>query len=427
MKKQDRKVGFYNEKVERMGQEERGKYQDGIIQNLLDYAYKNSPAYKRILDQADIKPGDIKTYDDLVKVPITKREDIVEGRKRNPPFGEFCAVGPEQVRRIFVSPGPMFHPMLEMTAGTIERLRRLFFSLGFRPGDVVLNTFMYTMVPAGMLFDLGLTGMGCIVIPGGVGNTDIQIDTLKHMPVNGYVGTPSFLNIIGDRAIERGFDPRKDFQLEIGLSTAEMLPESLRTELQGKFDMLVRQVYGTADTGMLCYECGELTGMHFNDDAIIELIDPGTGERVPVGETGVVVASNLSPEAPVIRFETGDLGIVTDEPCTCGRTSLRLLKLVGRSDQVTKVRGMFVHATECEQVISRFPEIARFQIVVTREGHQDKLTCLLELKEEVDREKLAEKVIEGLKDTIKIRADLEYIAPGTLSEWSKKLDDKRVW
>jgi len=421
----DRKHGLLDEKFETMGPQQRLAHQRGLIRKLLDYVSERSPAYQRKFAESGVDPRGIVEFQDLPSLPLTRRGEIIESLKADPPFGGFFCLRPEEIRTVFVSPGPMFHPVVDYEAEGKLRARVAYAS-GFRPGDMVLVTFAFNMVPAGYRSDITLRSLGCATIPSGPGNTDVQVDILKALPVKGYIGTPSFLNSIGLRAVERGLDPREDFSLEVALCSAEMLPESLRTDLQEQFGMMVRQTYGIADTGIVAYECAVGQGMHLLDEAIVEICDVQTGRHVPVGEVGEVVVSAFRPDTPMVRFATGDLTYLTEDPCPCGRTAPRMVKIIGRADQITKVRGMFVHPSEVDKALARFPEIKGWQMVVTRERHQDQLTCTVEIEGEAS-EGFADLLVEALRNRIKVRTDIRFAPPGTIPRGAKKIEDQRVW
>jgi phenylacetate-CoA ligase len=278
------------------------------------------------------------------------------------------------------------------------------------------------------MVDNSLQRIGCVVIPTGVGNTEQQVNILRNFKATGYCGTPSFLLNIGEKAAEMGVDLKNDLNLKVGFVAAEMLPESLRISLEEKFGMIIRQTYGTADVGCLGYECMKKSGMHIPDDKIVEIVDPETGKQLGPGKTGEIVATSFNKVYPLIRFGTGDLSIVTETPCPCGRTSPRLMKILGRVDQVTKVRGLFVHPGQAEEVASRYPQIEKYQVVVTRKEHKDEMTFRIELKEEPPQpEMLKDEIKRAIRDVIKVRGDVEFIPRGTLLEGARKIDDQRSW
>jgi phenylacetate-CoA ligase len=285
------------------------------------------------------------------------------------------------------------------------------------------------MVPFALnMVDNSLHLVGCITVPTGVGNTEQQVNILKDLKANGFCGTPSFLLNIAEKAGEMGLDLKKDLGLRVGFVAAEMVPESLRSELEARFGMTIRQSYGTADIGCLGYECMKKNGMHIPDDKIVEIVDPETGKQLSPGKTGEIVATTFNKVYPLIRFGTGDLSYLTETPCPCGRTSARLIKILGRVDQVTKVRGLFVHPGQADGVASKHPQIAKYQVVVTRKEHKDEMTFRIELKEEVPQpEKLKEEIEKSIRDVMKVRGEVQFVPKGTIPDGVKKIEDRRTW
>jgi phenylacetate-CoA ligase len=300
---------------------------------------------------------------------------------------------------------------------------------GFRPGDIAINTFSYHMVPFALhMVDNSLHRIGCVSVPTGVGNTEQQVNILKNLKANAYCGTPSFLLTLAGKAEEMGLDLKKDLNLEVGFVAAEMLPESLRSTLEEKLGMIIRQCYGTADIGCLGYECMMKNGMHIPDDKIVEIVDPETGQPLGPGKTGEIVATTFNKVYPLIRFGTGDLSMMTETACPCGRTSPRLLKILGRVDQATKVRGLFIHPHQADEIASKHPEIAKYQVVVTREEHKDEMIFRAELKEEMlQPENIKEKIEKSIREVMKIRGEVRFVPKGTIREEAKKVDDQRSW
>ncbi len=423
----DRTAGFLKKSLETMPHAKRLDYLNRKLRAVVQHAYKHSAAFKNKMESVGLKPKDIGTMKDLEKIPITKKADLVELQKRNPPFGGFEAVPIETLRRIYVSPGPILEP------GEAEYedvgWAQAMYAAGFRPGDIVMNTFSYHMVPFGMqMVDNSLRQAGCIVVPTGVGNTEQQVNIMKSLRVNGYCGTPSFLFNLAEKAEEMGLDCLKDLNLQVAFVAAEMLPESLRSKLEEKFGMMIRQSYGTADIGCLGYECREKNGMHIPDDRIVEIVDPMTGKQLPPGKTGEIISTTFNKIYPLIRFGTGDLSYLTDSPCPCGRTSPRLTKILGRVDQVTKVRGLFVHPGQADEVASKHPEIRKYRVVVTRKEHKDEMTFQVELKEEVSQpEKLKSEIEQSIRDVMKVRGEIQFVSKGAIPEGAKKIEDRRTW
>jgi phenylacetate-CoA ligase len=251
---------------------------------------------------------------------------------------------------------------------------------------------------------------------------------MKELRVSAYLGTPSFLATIAERAEQMGLDPRRDLQLEVGFVAAEPLPESLRTQLEERFAMIVRQSYGTADVGCLGFECSAKSGMHVPEDCIVEIVDPKTGEAVGPHEAGEVVATVFDRSYPLLRFGTGDLSLYTDEPCSCGRTSQRLVKILGRVDQATKVKGLFIHPNQVDEVAKKFPALKNYQIVVSRQANQDRMVFRAELVEPIaDASEMQAKIGQMLQEILRLKGEIELLPPGSVPADAKKIDDQREW
>jgi phenylacetate-CoA ligase len=422
----DRRTGFFDEEQERMPAKERAGFTRRILRETVQYAYEKAPAARKKMDDADLSPNDIKDVADLAKIPLTRKADLKNSQKAEPPFGGLAAVPPRGMRRIYVSPGPTFDP--EGREETHWRWEKAFVAAGFRPGDIVQNTFMYHFTPAGLMFEEGLIRIGCTVVPAGVGNTEMQVQVLRDLGVSGYVGTPSFLMTLLEKAKEMGVVPGDGLRLQVALVTAEMLPESLRKRFREEFGIQVRQAYGTADVGSIGYECFEAKGMHLNDEIVVELLDPSTGKPAAPGEIGEVVVTLPSTTYPLIRFATGDLTVYTDDPCPCGRTSRRMLRLVGRVDQVTKVKGMFVHPEQVSQIEKKLPELAAAQLVISRTGHEDHMTIrALLAAQALPSDALREKIAETAREVTRLRGDVVFVQEAEVSEKEKKILDTRKW
>jgi phenylacetate-CoA ligase len=423
----DRTVGFWNKNLETMPPKKRAEYLNQKLRGVVQYAYKHSVAFRNKLDSVGLKPKDIQTIKDLEKVPITKKTELMELQRRYPPFGGFEGVPINELKRIYVSPGPIHEPG-ESDYNELGWVQGMY-SGGFRAGDIVINTFSYHMVPFALqMLDNSLHRIGCVVIPTGVGNTEQQVNILKTFKATGFCGTPSFLFSIAEKAEEMGFNLREDLNLKVGFVAAEMLPESLRSQLEEKFGMIIRQGYGTADIRCLGYECMKKNGMHIPDDKIVEIVDPETGKQLGPGKTGEIVATTFNKAYPLIRFGTGDLSILTETPCPCGRTSPRLIKILGRVDQGTKVKGLFIHPGQADEVASKHPEIGKYQVLVTRSEHKDEMTFRIELKEEVfQSEKLKEEIEKSIRDVTKLRGDVQFVPKGTIPDGAKKIEDQRTW
>ncbi|MEW5724284.1 MAG: AMP-binding protein [Thermodesulfobacteriota bacterium] len=424
----DRTKGNYHPELELMKPAEREEYQSRRLREIVEHAYANAPAMRDKFDQVGVKPKDIRALKDLERLPITEKTELVDLQRKNPPFGGLVAVPLKELGRIFASPGPIYEPY-ELHLDD-ERWCQAFYAGGFRPGDIGQVTFSYHMVPFAMMLDDSLRKMGCLAVPTGVGNTELQVEIMRDVGVNAYLGTPSFLKAMADKAEAMGLDLQKDINLNVGFVAAEMLPETLRDQLEIRFGMLIRQSYGTADVGCLGYECYQMTGMHWPDNVIVEVVDPETGKQLGPGEVGEVVATVFNKTYPLVRFGSGDLSYYTDEPCPCGRTANRLVKIVGRVDQVTKVKGMFIHPGQADELARRFPAVDRYQVVVTRAEHKDYLAFHAELAEEFpekDRPALREEMERAMPQVLRLRGEVIFLPRGTLKGEYKKIDDRRTW
>ena len=423
----DRGPGFFKKNLEILPHKKRLDYLNQKLRGIVQYAYKHSAAFKKKMDSVGLKPKDIQTTRDLEKIPITKKTELMELQRKNPPFGGFEGVPIAELRRIYVSPGPIHEPgeanyhELGWAQGMV--------AAGFRPGDVAINTFSYHMVPFALqMIDNSLHQIGCVTIPSGVGNTEQQVNILKALKATAYCGTASFLLNIAEKAEEMGLDLRKDLNLKVGCVATEMLPESLRSRLEEKLGMVIRQGYGTADIGCLGYECIRKNGMHVPDDKIVEIVDPHTGKQVEHGKPGEIVATTFDKVYPLIRFGTGDLSILTETACPCGRTSPRLEKILGRVDQATKVRGLFIHPGQTDEVASKHPQISRYRVVLTRKEHKDEMTFQVELKEEVSQpEKLKSEIEQSIRNVMKVRGEVQFVLEGAIPTGAHKIEDRRTW
>jgi phenylacetate-CoA ligase len=418
----DRRSGYWDRAKETMSAAARKRYEARWLAELIQVAWEKAPGVRRRLEHARLRPRDLRGPADLARLPVIKKSEMPDLQRMDPPFGGFCTEPLGRIRRIFVSPGPILEPMgSEISAWHGETC---LYAGGFRPGDIVLNTFLYQLVPAAHEIDEALHLIGCTVVPTGVGNTDTQVTTARAVGATGYVGTPSFLMTILKRAAEMGVG-RLPFQVaQVG---AEALPESLRRQFEDGHGIMTRQGFGTADLGMIAYECPEKSGMHLVDDAIVQVCDPRSGEPLPVGQIGEIVATVNNRTYPMIRFATGDLTIVTDEPCPCGRTAPRMLGWRGRADEVTKVRGMFIHPRQVDEVAARAGGLGRWQVVVGREGHQDTLTFRAELAPGAEAQAVRAALETAIRDVMKLRGSVEVVPAGTIPEGAKKISDERKW
>jgi phenylacetate-CoA ligase len=371
---------------------------------------------------ADVDPASVTDRAALAAVPLLRKSDVVALQRADPPFGGLVADAGEAVRRIFVSPGPIYEP--QGTGDDYWRLARALHAAGLRAGQLVLNAFAYHLTPAGMMLESGASALGCAVIPAGGGNTEQQVAVIADLRPDAYVGVPDFLKILLDKADETGADVSS---LRHALVSGAALPGSLRAELQGR-GVSVLQCYATADVGLIAYETmhdgAPVEGMVVDEEIIVEIVRPGTGDPVQAGEVGEVVLTVFNPLHPLIRFATGDLSAVLSAPSPCGRTNMRLRGWMGRADQTTKVRGMFVRPEQVADVAGRHPEILRARLVVSRADERDAMTLRCEIAAGADAG-LADAIAQSLSDATKLRGAVELVSPGSLPNDGKVIDDTR--
>ncbi|MFH1932084.1 MAG: AMP-binding protein [Pseudomonadota bacterium] len=420
------KLRFFNRIRETMDWEKRKADLNKRFLETFQNAYQHSKAYKEIFDSAGIGLSDVKGIEDLEKLPILRMSDLVARQKRDFPFGGFETTDAGRVRRIYINPGVIWQPgdweyrdtsWAEALCGS-----------GIKEGDRIINTFNYHMWPFAFMLDECVKMIGATVIPTGVGNTLAQAKIMQKLKINGFMGTPSFLMTLTQRAEDMGMDLKKDIFLETGLVSAEMLPESLRSRLEDRLEMTIRQAYGTVFLGCIGYECHFMTGLHVPDNILVEVVDPNTGRQVEHGATGEIVATNFSASYPMIRMATGDLSMLAREACPCGRTGPMFKKIIGRIDQATKVRGTFIHPWQADEVISRYPDVFKYQVVVTRENHKDVMTFVVELKEEIAQPDILKGRIErDIKDMLTIKGVAQIVPRGTIPDHHKKIEDRRSW
>lgn len=401
---------------------------DEKVRHIVGHAYANAPGVRKIFDEAGVTPDDVQGVADLDKIPVTSKDRLVEMQAADPPFGGFLAVPLVRLKRIYFSPGPLYDPQgyeESMAEAAVEALE----AVGWVPGDIVLNSLSYHLVPAGLWLDEALTAMGITVIPGGIGMSQLQVKMMLDLRVAGYVGTPSFLGTLIDEAEKMGVDFKEASALRSALVTAEPLSPSLRQRFEEEYGINIVNAYGTADLGLLGYECAAKSGFHVPDSVIVQIVDSETGTSLGPGAVGEVVATTFNETYPLIRFGTGDLAFYTDDACACGRTSQRLVALVGRVGEAVKVRGMFVHPNQIRFAVGNFPAVARVQAVVTRPENRDELVFQVELADEdVDRDQLVVSLGEQLQAACRVKADrIALVESGTIAPEAKIIVDRRTW
>jgi phenylacetate-CoA ligase len=387
------------------------------LPELIAHAQANAPGLARHL--GDITARDITSRAALAQLPVLRKSLLMDWQRGAPPFGGIAATPPGKLARIFVSPGPIYDP--EGRAPDYWRFARAFYAAGFRGGDLVHNTFAYHFTPAGSMAESGAHALGCAVIPAGGGQTELQVKTIAELKPNGYVGTPSFLRIILEKGREMGADLSS---LSKALLSAEALPLSLRAAIK-ELGVTALQCYATADLGLIAYESPALEGMIVDEGVIVEIVRPGSGDPVPLGEVGEVVVTAFNRDYPLIRFATGDLSAVMAGVSPCGRTNMRIKGWMGRADQRTKVRGMFVDPAQIGEVMMRHREIRRARLVVETRDKADAMTLCCEI--ETPSDALRDAIALTLNTVTNLRGEVELVARGTLPNDGKLIDDVRKY
>lgn len=380
------------------------------------HAVLSAPGWARHL--AGIDSEAVSSRKALAALPVLRKADLKAFQEAEPPFGGFAAGGPENWGRLFMSPGPIFEPM--GLAADPWRAARALHAAGFRKGDIVHNCFAYHLTPGGFILDEGARAMGCAVIPAGIGNTELQVDTIEKLKPVAYTGTPDFLKVLQDKAAEAGRDISS---IERALVSGGALFPSLRAEYKSR-GVRVQQCYATADVGVIAYESEAVEGMIVNEDTIVEIVRPGTGEVLPDGEVGEVVVTNFHEVYPMIRLATGDLSAVLPGQSPCGRTNVRIRGWMGRADQTTKIKGMFVHPSQAADVMKAHGELGRIRLVVGRANEQDTLVVMAECANP-QAEGLAEAVARTVQQVCKVRGNVELVTPGSLPNDGLVIADER--
>lgn len=416
----DRTKGYHHD-LETESRSLRTSRQCTTILAMVKKALSFDGEFRERLAEAGIVADEIRSLDDFTSIPVLRKKDLSR-LQREKGLSWFLSGAPGTLSRIYQSPGPIYDP--EGLGPDYWGWTEAFHAAGFRSGDLAQMTFSYHLTPAGLMLEEPLRALGCAVIPAGPGNSSAQLQLMQELPVTAFVGMASFLKILGEKARDKGLDPKRDFGLQVGFVAAERLPESLRTEVQDMFGMIIRQGYGTADVGCIAYECPELGGMHLSNRCFVEICDPATGRPVPAGEMGEVVVTPFTPEYPLIRLATGDLSRLDDAECPCGRTAPRLQGILGRVDDTAKVRGQFIYTAQVAQAMKRFPQILRHQVVVGNEGGKESLTLRIETNGPVDHGAIGG----AFQEVIKLRPVVVTLGLGeTIPEGAPALVDERTY
>jgi phenylacetate-CoA ligase len=388
------------------------------------HAKQASAALAHIL--AAVDPAAVASRQALARLPVTRKHELLERQQASRAvaggdvFGGFSTLGyGAQMPRLFASPGPIYEP--EGAGRDYWRMARAIFAAGFRPGELIHNCFSYHFVPAGSMMESGAHALGCTVFAGGTGQTEQQVQAMAQLRPAGYIGTPSFLKIIVDKAAEMGVTLPSVSKAMFG---GEAYPPSLRDWFAAR-GIAGYQCYATADVGSIAFETAAREGLVLDEGVIVEIVRPGTGDPVADGEVGEVLVTSLSPVYPLIRFGTGDLSAALAGPCPTGRTNTRIKGWMGRADQTTKIRGMFVHPAQVDAIAKRFPEVARARLVVTGEMANDAMTLKVETTEQPSA--LASRIGDAIRDITKLRGEVELLPLGSLPNDGKVIEDARSY
>jgi len=411
--------GIYYDSLETRDPADREAALNRALSGIVAAAKQRAPAYRERL--AKVRPEDIADRRALADLPVTRKSELMDLQRQDAPFGGFAAVPMSAIARVFASPGPIYE--FEAARPDFFRMARALYAAGMRPGDLLHNTFSYHLTPAGAMLESAALALGCPVVPAGVGQTELQLRTIADLRPAGYIGTPSFLKILLDRAAELGTDMTS---LRKALVGAEAFPGALRTEF-ADCGIAALQCYGTADLGLIAYESfapdgSVCAGMLLDEGLVVELVHPGTGDPVAPGEVGEVVVTTLTPEYPLIRFATGDLSAMLPGPSPCGRTNHRIRGWLGRADQSVKVRGMFVHPVQVVEILRQHKSIIRARLVIDRPAGADQMTLLVEMGEPGEPESA---IAETIQSVTKLRGAVSKVSGGVLPNDGKIIEDRR--
>jgi len=409
----------YYDSLETRDEQQRNQEQFLALVDHITYAKANSTYFAEILDGIDAKSVD--GFEALSDLPVTRKSDLMLQQKKSPPFGGLNAEPVEKLANIFMSPGPIYEPGQEVK--DYFRMGRAMWAAGFRPGDLVHNTFSYHMTPAGMMMESGARAVGCPVFPAGVGNTEMQLQAISDLRPKAYVGTPSFLRILLEKGQEAGLDISSITQASVG---GEALPPSLRSTLIDLGMKSVVQSYGTADVGLIAYESDAMEGMIIDEGVIVEIVRPGTGDPVATGEVGEVLVTCFNKTYPLIRFATGDMSAILEGQSPCGRTNARIKGWMGRADQRAKVKGMFVDPSQVVAVQKRHDEIHKVRLVVSSDNNVDAMMLQCEMRAEAN-DQLKAAIEVSIQNLCKVRGSVEFVAAGSLANDGKVIDDVRTY
>jgi phenylacetate-CoA ligase len=406
--------GEFYDALETRDPEERERALFAALPAQIAHAQAQAPAYRRLLDGVDASA--VVDRGALARLPVTRKSVLPDRQRAAPPFGGLAAAAPGTLARIFSSPGPIYD--VEGRRADYWRMARALFAAGFRAGDVIHNSFSYHLTPAGSMLETGAHALGCAIVPGGTGQSELQCRAIADIRPAGYVGTPSFLAILLDKAAESGADLSS---LKKALVSGEGFPPALHQRFADA-GIAALQCYATADLGLIAYESTAREGLILDEGIILEIVQPGTGDPAPPGEVGEVVVTTLTPEYPLIRFATGDLSALLAGPSPCGRTNHRIKGWLGRADQATKLRGMFVHPAQLAELVKRHKEIIRARLVIAGGPGGDTMTLKVEMGEPAaDPAAIAA----SLQALTKLRGTVETVPRGSLPNDGKVIEDAR--
>jgi phenylacetate-CoA ligase len=391
------------------------------LPGLIAHAQQNSAAAAQML--AGVVPSSITSLAALASLPVTRKHTLLERQQASrprDPFGGFAAlVRGRQMPRIFASPGPIYEP--DVARPDYWRLGRALFAAGFREGNLAHNAFSYHMTPGAFMMESGAHAIGCSVFPAGTGQTEQQLTAIADLRPDAYIGTPSFLRILIEKAQASGSDVSS---IKRALVSGEAFTPSLRDWLADK-GIVGFQCYATADLGLIAYETESRQGLVIDEGVIVEIVRPGTCDPVPVGDVGELVVTTLNPDYPLIRFGTGDLSAVLPGMCSSGRSNTLIKGWMGRADQTAKVRGMFVHPGQIADIVKRFPEVIKARLVVTGEMANDSMVLKVEVSASPDG--LALRIAEAIRDVTKLRGDVDLSTAGSLPNDGLVIEDARSY
>src|SRR3990167_7237387 len=408
--------------LETRSPDEREAAQMAALPVQIAHAQANSAAFAELLKGVDA--AGVNSREALARLPVTRKHELLDMQKASraaggDAFGGFSTLlrGPA-MPRVFASPGPIYEP--EGATKDYWRAGRALFAAGFRAGDLVHNSFSYHMTPGAFILESGAHAVGCTVFPAGTGQTEQQLDAMLALKPDGYTGTPSFLRILLEKAAESGADIRSLNKASVG---GEACPPSLTAWKEQGVD--VYQTYATADLGLVAYETSARQGLVLEEGVIVEIVRPGTGDPVPEGEVGELVVTSLNPAYPLIRFGTGDLSAILSGTCPTGRTAPRIKGWMGRADQTTKIKGMFVHASQVAEIVRRFPQVGKARLVVSGEMANDRMSLLVETTDTTDG--LRAQLEAAVRDVTKLRGEIQLVSPGSLPNDGKVIEDARSY